>query len=352
MPSPRLTAEHLATLNRVAPELGIAKVGVVALDHPGFELANAALDHHVEQQRFGEMAFMAKTVAVRKDPTAMLGSARSAVVAVVPYTGEAGSIARYAQAEDYHRQIHRRLDALVERLKAMLPGIETLVCVDTKPVQERAMAVLAGLGFLGKHGCLIVPGLGSYVLIGVVLCSMAWEEHQPFEEHPWQACGHCTQCIDACPTDALIEAGVLDATQCISYLTIEHRGAIEPSLMDRMGHWVAGCDICQAVCPYNASPARTERAPAEAWLEPWNDRPPSDLATLATIGSSRYRAFVRGTALQRIPRRALRRNALIAMGNLDSPLSASERDAASKAKDDVDPQVAAAAARVLERRDR
>ena len=163
-----LTPALLEELAGLAHDEGLLRLGAVRLDHPGFAPARARLDEHLDAGHHGEMEFMARTREVRKDPARMLEGARTVLVAAVPYRGEPGPVARYARSADYHTVIHRRLDRLAEHLHARLPKIRTLVCVDTKPLLERAAAALAGLGFLGKHGCLIVPGLGSTVLLGAL----------------------------------------------------------------------------------------------------------------------------------------------------------------------------------------
>jgi epoxyqueuosine reductase len=327
-------------------------LAAVDLAHPGFDEARAALDRFVAEGRHGEMDFMARTLEVRKRPEQMLAGARSLLVAVVPYRGEDGPIARYARSADYHTVMHRRLDVVAEALRERLPGVETLVCVDTKPVLERAAAVLAGLGFIGKNGCVITPGLGSYVLLGEILTTAEWSE-TPVDARGvvWDACGSCRRCLDACPTDAFTDAGRLDPRRCISYLTIEHRGAIDDALADGIGERIAGCDVCQEVCPYNAGAGREGRVPAQAWLEDVGARV-ADPVVLAGLGSARYRAFVRDTALRRIPRRSLRRNALLALGNREGALSKDERDVVEACAADADPHIAAAAQRVLSRRGR
>ena len=347
----RLTTALVAELAAEAEAAGLLRLAAVSLDDPGFAPARAALDRHIDAGMHGEMEFMRRTAPVRKRPEQMLAGARSLLVAAVPYRGSSGPVARYARSADYHTLIHRRLDVVAASLRRRLPGVELLVCVDTKPVLERAAAALAGLGFIGKHGCLIVPGLGSYVLLGEILTTAQWD-HTRAGTPLWDACGSCRRCLDGCPTDAFVAPGELDPRRCISYLTIEHRGPIDDGLADRLGERVAGCDACQEVCPYNAGPARDVRVPAGAWLEdPPGGQREADLVHLAALGSGRYKAFVRDTALRRIPRRALRRNALLALGNRRGALAPAEREVADVARDDPDPQVAAAAARVLARRD-
>jgi epoxyqueuosine reductase len=340
---PALTEADLEALGEVAERLGLLGLGAVDLAHPGFAPARAALQRYLERGAEGEMQFIRRTAEVRADPSAMLPGARSALVALVPYAGEPGPVARYAQSTDYHTELHRRLQRLAEAVHARDPEIATLICVDTKPVLERAVAVLAGLGFLGKNGCLINPGLGSYVVIGVLLTTARWigDDRAPAERTPWDACGSCRLCLDACPTDAFEQPGVMDPRRCISYLTIEHRGPIAEQLAERMGERVAGCDVCQEVCPYNRSHARQARIPLAAWLPP----PPGRLRTpelerLANIGNSQHRQFVKHTPLTRIPRKALRRNAILALGNRAGPPSASELEALRTAATDPSPELA------------
>lgn len=349
--TPTLDDDGLAGLAELAEGLGLLRLGAVGLDHPGFEPARASLAEYLDRGAEGEMAFMSRTRAVRMDPGQMLAGARSALVAVVPYGGEPGPIARYAQWSDYHTELHRRLERLSEHLHTRVPGTQSLVCVDTKPVLERAVAVLAGLGFLGKNGCLIVPGLGSYVLIAVLLTTARWAGSDRSsgsglapEHAPWDACGSCRLCLDHCPTQAFDSPGKLDPRRCISYLTIEHRGPIPEPLASLIGQRVAGCDVCQEVCPYNRSTTRDDRVPASAWLEP----PPGharvpDLARLANVGNNQHRQFVKGTALNRIPRAALRRNAVLAIGNGHGPANEQEIDALRVAMADPSPELAALA---------
>lgn len=349
-----LTPALLQELAAVASEAGLLRLGAVRLDHPGFAPAVAALDRYLDEGLHGEMEFMERTREVRKDPAGMLPGARTVLVAAVPYRGEATPIARYAQSADYHTVMHDRLELLEAAVQARLPGVGTLICVDTKPLLERSAAALCGLGFLGKHGCLIAPGLGSYVLLGALLCTAPLAAPDAVDELRrvgFDACGQCTRCLDACPTAAFLEPGRLDPRRCISYLTIEHRGAIEPALADAMGERIAGCDVCQEVCPYNGGRERDARVPAVAWIEPPPGRPRTpDLVELANARNARYRSFAKHTPLRRIPRRSMRRNALLALGNREGALSEDERAALEQAIADEDPVVRAAAERALARR--
>ena len=349
---PVLTAELLAELAAYAESVGLLRLGAADLDDPGFAAAGAALDRFLAAGKAGDMDFLARTQAVRKDPAQMLPGARSVLVAAVPYTGDAAPVARYARSLDYHTVVHQRLIALEKRMHDLLPGVATRICVDTKPLLERSAAALAGLGFLGKHGCLIVPALGSYVLLGAILCTAPRAGAPPppaLTSPPWTACGSCTRCLDACPTAAFDGPGDLDPRRCISYLTIEHRGPVPDELAARMGERIAGCDVCQEVCPYNASAARDRRVPAVAWVSP-PPRPIPDLGTMAPVSPAPYRARVPHLALRRIPRRSMRRNALLALGNRDGEPGPRELHAVALGLLDPDVQVAAAARRAAVRR--
>jgi len=221
-----------------------------------------------------------------------------------------GQTARYAQGADYHDTLRKKLKALAQ---AAADGCGKVVraraCVDTAPLLEREAARRAGVGFIGKSNLLIVPRVGSHVLLGALLIDV----HLPPGEPADQRCGSCTACLSACPTNAFVGPWLLDARRCISYLTIEFRGWIEASLRPLMGTHVFGCDICQDVCPYNhgkaapgwhntatAAGGPTQSAGLRAWL---------------TLTSSGYRRLTSGSALRRASRWQLQRNAAIAAGN-------------------------------------
>jgi epoxyqueuosine reductase len=220
----------------------------------------------------------------------------------------AGWISRYAwTAEDYHDSVMRRLRQVEARLKALAPECQTRCYVDTGPLVERVWAKYAGIGWQGKNTCLINLQLGSWLFLGVILTSLELAPGLPAADR----CGTCTRCLDACPTDAFIAPYKLDATRCISYLTIEKRGEIPESLRQGMGRHVFGCDICQDVCPWN------RRAPVSHAPE-FNPRPglvnPA-LAWLASMNDEEYRQTFRRSPIKRARYPGLRRNIAVAMGN-------------------------------------
>lgn len=309
-------------VEKLALDLGLGKVAALDLQDPQLERARQAYRDFLAQGRAGEMGYLQRNQALREHPEGMLDGAQSALVFATGYRGEDSYLARYTQGEDYHRVLNMRLEQLVQKLSSWWPQEAFLRCVDTKPVLERAFAQAAGLGFIGKHGCIIVPGWGSYVFLSSLLTTLppdAWGAPKPEPqryEQPWDRCASCRKCLDACPTDAFVEPGVLDPKKCISYLTIEYRGEIPDELAKATGQRIAGCDACQEVCPYNASPRRESRIDDNQWLPSAPSGLGLDsLVELGRKGSNQYRRWIRQTALNRIPRPSMLRNVFIAIGN-------------------------------------
>ncbi len=234
---------------------------------------------------------------------------QSALVVALDYGGAepAGPVARYARGDDYHGLMRERL-AEIGRWLAGATGARTRAYVDTGPVLERDLARRAGLGWFGKNTNLINPGIGSFFFIGALFTDLLLEPDPPFEA---DRCGTCTRCLDACPTRAFTAPRTLDATRCISYLTIELRGAIPEELRDAMDELVYGCDICQEVCPWNrrALPAAEPAFRARPGLEN-----PS-LPELLALNQEEFAARFRRSPLKRANRRGLLRNAAVALGN-------------------------------------
>jgi epoxyqueuosine reductase len=219
-----------------------------------------------------------------------------------------GRVARYAQGLDYHDVLRHRLGQLLSWIQQQHPECRGRAVVDTAPLLERDFARLAGLGWFGKNTMLLNRKLGSWFFLGALLLDIAL---QPDPTHETSHCGTCTACLDACPTQAFPEPGVLDSRRCISYLTIELRTPIPTSLREPMRDWIFGCDICQDVCPWNRK-AAPPRAPA---FRPRDDLTTPDLLGLLGLTEEEFRNRFRGTALTRPRRRGLLRNVAIALGN-------------------------------------
>jgi epoxyqueuosine reductase len=233
----------------------------------------------------------------------------------VPDVPIRGFVARYARGRDYHGVLKERLWSLAEAIGVFAGrDVAARPCVDSAPVLERDLAEAAGLGFTGKNTMLITPGLGSYTLLGELLLDVEVAPTPVAERDIKQRCGTCRACLDACPTQAFPAPFVLDARRCVSYLTIEHRGTIEPALRPGLGTMVFGCDVCQDACPFNArAPERHAPDPELAPRAPDSGAP--DLLRLLALGANQYRRRVEGTALRRASREQLVRNVCVALGN-------------------------------------
>jgi epoxyqueuosine reductase len=257
------------------------------------------------------MKYLEDSAVERADPRSVLPTARSVVSLGVVYNSarpystnlEAGraAIARYAWGDDYHDVLRGRLRALVGSMAdAAGQGFEAFSCVDSGPVQERVFAEQAGLGWIGKNTCLINPKLGSWIFLAEVLTNAELQVDGPAVDQ----CGSCTRCLEACPTGALDAPYALDATRCLSYLTIESRGAVDERLRPAICEQVYGCDICQDVCPWN------RRAPASE--DPaWQPRPPlafPRLLDLCRMSDEAWRALLKGSAMRRAGLRRIRRS--------------------------------------------
>ena len=275
------------------------------------------LKEWLEKGYAGEMAWMARSAERRADVRNVIPDARSVIVTGTIYNtrsqepgakSHTAKISRYAWGDDYHDVVRRRLDALLAWMREQGgQSFDARAYVDTGPVQERVYAQYAGLGWIGKNTCLINPELGSYLFLSEIICTLPFEpDTQGLEQ-----CGTCTRCLEACPTGALVEPGVLDSNRCLSYLTIELRAGIPEPLREAMGAHVYGCDICQAVCPYNEVPPRSADVP-------WQPRPGlSDppLADLWRRSDTELKALVRRGPMTRAKLTGLRRNLAVAIGN-------------------------------------
>lgn len=340
-------------------ELGFAAAGVCRAEATAYE---RELRAWLAAGKHGEMGYLEEHADLRVDPKAMVPGARSIVCVADRYagpggevageafarTGEgrpAGRIARYARGRDYHREMKKRLQTLADELRERFPDETFRVCVDTAPVLEREHARRAGIGAVGKHTLLIQRGTGSYLLLGEILTTLELEPTSPAREDP---CSTCTRCVDACPTGAITPFSV-DATKCISYLTIEHRGLIDAELHEGMGDWIFGCDVCQEVCPHNRPTRKSRGVPIHEAYEA--RRESFDLLeVLGWTEADRRAAFV-ASSMKRAKLPMMRRNALIAAGNhlRRHPDEALERRVREIAADDAEDATVRETARVVQR---
>jgi epoxyqueuosine reductase len=338
---------HYESVRSLAIEAGFTEAGLVALPHMQEERDAGRFQQWLKEGRAGTMSYLERTdeagASVRSRPRIPFPWAQSAIMCTASYHGpqalstdpapsDTAWIARYAQSSrtdpdgqrrpsDYHKILLKRLRALEARLQQEYGTFESRAYVDTGPVVERSLAVAAGLGWQAKNTCLIHPKHGSYTFLAVLLTSLPAENMQeppapqPIPDH----CGSCRRCIEACPTNALTSPYKMDARLCISYLTIEHRGPIEPALMEQMGRQVFGCDICQDVCPWNLKLSlKLSRAlpiTPDPGLTPRPELVNPTLDWLASLSEQDFEQTFNGSPVRRTGFLGLRRNVAIAMGN-------------------------------------
>ena len=307
-----------ARARELAREAGFDLVGVASARAPA-ELAFFA--EWVGRGHAGEMGYLTRQVAKRSDLRAAFPWARSIVCVGLQYDtphaystdapDDRGWISRYAWGDDYHDVMKAMLDRLVERLREEAGPFQARAYVDTGPIVERAWAAAAGLGAWGKNTCLLHPEHGSWFFLGEVVTELELTPDAPRTD----MCGSCTACLDACPTGALPAPYVLDATRCLSYLTIELKGSIPEDKRAGLGRHVFGCDICQDVCPWN----RKREAHGGPAFEPRPDGYAPDLAALAALDDEAFRERFRKSPVKRTKRRGLLRNVAVALGNSGDP---------------------------------
>jgi epoxyqueuosine reductase len=280
----------------------------------------ARLAAFLEAGYHGQMAWMADRVSWREDPSVLWPEAKSVIMLAESYAPEhdpmavlsepsKGAISVYAQGRDYHDVVKKRLKRLARWLVAQA-DCEVKVFVDTAPVPEKALAQAAGLGWQGKHTNVVSRDWGNWAFLGAVFTTLELEVDAPEVDH----CGTCRLCQDICPTDAFVEPYKLDARRCISYLTIEHKGPVDPELRAAMGNRIYGCDDCLAACPWNkfavqASDMRYHGREVQA----------SDLVDLVGLDDAAFRARFSGSPIKRIGRDRFVRNVLYAIGNSGMP---------------------------------
>jgi epoxyqueuosine reductase len=334
-------------LKAYASSLDFHLVGVTSPEP--FAQAELDITRWLAEGHQGEMAWLTTARArLATRPLELLPEARSLIVVGVAYrteepsSGEGGRVARYAWGGDYHAAMKSRLRQLSTWLAERSGSAETVrsrTFVDDGPLVERDAAVRAGLGFRGKNTNLLTP-IGSFVFLGALLTSVELDFDAPVQKD----CGTCRLCIDACPTDAIDAAYHLAAERCIAYLTIEHRGAIAEDLRPGLAEWVFGCDVCQEVCPYNASQRNRPRGWPE--FEPRHGTR-LDLLEVLQLDDASFGERFRGSPIKRAKRRGLVRNAALALGSTGGPGARAALETAAEC--DPEPMVREAAAWSLRR---
>ncbi len=320
-PSPSSRQHLTAVVKRLAADNGL-EIAAVTSAEP-FEGLAESLERHIAAGHVDGLDwFTPERARFSASPRNLHPTARSILSVGVAYwsidPGKPddgvlrGRISRYAWGVDYHNLLKARMRSFLDALEREVgEQVESRSLVDTARIVDRAVAVRAGLGWYGKHACVIIPGHGSWVMLGEVLLDLDLEPDQPLDRD----CGRCSICIDRCPTGAIVAPYTVNSPKCLSFQTIEQRGAIPPEIRPFMGDWVFGCDVCQDVCPYTKA-ARPE--PDPAFLPRTVENAYPSLHRLITMTDTEFRALYRGTPVTRAKRRGLARNAAVALGNLGS----------------------------------
>ncbi len=310
-----------------AQRLGFFKTGIV----PARPLPMSdRLDAWLHSGMYGDMTYMQRQAAKRKDPGLVLENARTIIVLTLNYFSghhpledlRKGKISRYAWGSDYHEILRDRLDAIQRFLKAEVPDAPTLGYADTGPIAEKVWGAQSSIGWMGKHSNLITREQGSWFFVAVILTTAVLEYDPPGKEY----CGTCNRCITACPTRAIVAPYVVDARLCISYLTIEHKGSIPRSLRPLMGNHIFGCDDCQEVCPWN----RFAVATTEDGFQPRQGHQIPDLVPLVRISREDFNRRFKNTPIRRTGRDRFVRNVAVALGNSHATDSIPALEAALK----------------------
>lgn len=320
-----IRVEGLATTNEelvksLAREVGFSLVGIA--DPAPHERSTRVYERWLDEGNHGGMAYLERHRQQRRDPRTVLPEARSVICVAVNYYHEAeagqrqmdgadgrGVFSVYVHHDDYHDVMERMLVDLEARLRGHFPDLVAGACVDTRPISDRAMALRAGIAWLGKNTNVISPEYGSWIFLGELLTNLDLRPDQPLES----LCGQCTRCIDACPTGALDTPFTLDARRCISYLTIEHRGEIPSSMHEKIGLDVYGCDTCQSVCPFNEVARESvvfDRRNRSALVD-------MKLEELVDLSDERFRQLAQGSSIERCKPEGMRRNARIVQANAE-----------------------------------
>jgi epoxyqueuosine reductase len=317
-------------LREEARREGFSRIGFTRAETPArFD----RFERWIEEGHHAGMAYLERTRRERSSPRRLLADARSVVCLASPHESrplvapDGSRVARYAAGGDYHGTLRARANRVVRAALARLGAFRFRVCVDSTPIAERSFAAQAGLGWIGKNGCLIDPEAGSYLLLAEILTDLDLPPDEPAAER----CGSCVRCLEACPTRAFVEPGILDSSRCLAYWTIEHRGPIPDDIKRHLGDHVFGCDICQEVCPWNSAlevgekrsrGAEAPRSRGESGDLPLRPSAPPPLRSAPPtrrewleMGPGQWRRDWGATALNRAGRRGVQRNAAASAGS-------------------------------------
>ncbi len=296
-------------IKRKSREIGFHKIGIVRAE--SLETEREHLENWLDQNFHGEMRWMEREPEKRSDPKLLFPEAKSIIVVALNYytpheheeNPDKGKVSRYAWGDDYHDVLKEKLRELFSFIKSIDETADGKICVDTAPIMDKAWAVRAGLGWLGKHSNVITKEYGSWVFIGEILLNLELEYGTKIiEDH----CGTCTACLDACPTNAIVAPYIVDSKACLSYATIELRSDELPAeISENLNGWLYGCDICQDVCPWN----RFEKPTEETRFEPRKDNVSPDLDKVISLSHEEYVEKFRRSAMKRTKLNGLKRNA-------------------------------------------
>lgn len=296
-----------SAIKRQANELGFSHVGIARAER--LEVEGGRLAAWLREGHQASMDWMARSFEKRIDPRAILPDAKSIVAVALNYytpydqseNPQFGKISRYAWGDDYHTIMRDRLEQLVAFIKQTKPNAEARSYVDTGPMMDKVWAQRSGNGWIGKHTNVITKDYGSWVFLGEVILNIELEYDPPATDH----CGSCTRCIDACPTQAIIEPYILNSNLCISYMTIEQRGEIEDGIAGKLDGWIYGCDVCQDVCPWNRKFARPT---TESSFAPRSDASRPMLSEWAEMTPEEFNTKFRASPIKRTKYAGLMRN--------------------------------------------
>ncbi|MFO7973446.1 MAG: tRNA epoxyqueuosine(34) reductase QueG [Candidatus Hydrogenedentota bacterium] len=304
-------SQHTESIKSRAAELGFDACAVAKADTVDSE---DFLGQWLARGYHADMAWMARTKTIRQDVQTKLPGTRSVVVVARNYNHPrpaaepgTGRVSRYAWGRDYHRVLRKPLHSLATHIESLGKNVATYCSIDSGPVLEKFWAARAGIGWIGKNSLILRQDLGSWFFLGIILTTLELRPDAPMRDF----CGACRRCIDACPTNAIVEPRVVDSRRCISYHTIENRGDIPGTLRSHLDHWVFGCDICQEVCPWNSKAPTTN----ETDFYPRPNHANLSLEGLEEMTEEEFKDEFEGTPIMRAKLAGMQRNARIVRKN-------------------------------------